>query len=77
MTLLRRHPVVVLTDDRSSTIAEAASGTVQRPTELHAKFSKTLEKILMKSLAKNPDDRYASAKSFGDDLRAFIAQRKK
>jgi serine/threonine protein kinase len=77
MTLLRRHPVVVSTDDRSSTIAEAASGTVQRPTELHPKFSKPLEKILMKSLAKDPDDRYETAKSFGDDLRAFIAQRKK
>ncbi len=75
MTLLRRHPVVISTADRSSTIAEAASGTVQRPTELHAKFSKTLEKILMKSLAKNPDDRYMTAKEFGDDLRAFIAHR--
>ena len=35
MTLLRKHPVVVSTDDRSAAIEEAAHGTVQPPTELN------------------------------------------
>ena len=51
MTLLRRHPVVVTKDDRSAAIAEAARGTVQAPSELNPNFSKTLEKILLRSLA--------------------------
>ncbi|QDT09708.1 protein kinase domain-containing protein [Planctomycetes bacterium K23_9] len=75
MTLLRRHPVVVSTDDRSAAIKEAASGSVERPTKLNPNFSKTLEKILLKSLAHDPDDRYASAADFADDLRAFASNR--
>ena len=77
MTLLRRHPVVETTEDRSSTIAEAAKGTVQRPTDVHPKFSKALEQILLKSLAKDPDERYSTAKRFGEDLRTFVANRAK
>lgn len=77
MILLRRHPVVVSPDDRSAAIEEVAAGTVQPPTELNPKFSKTLEKILLKALARRPDDRYANAKDFGDELRAFIARREK
>ncbi len=77
MTLLRRHPVVVSPDDRSAAIEEVAAGTVRPPTELNPKFSQKLEQILLKSLARNPDQRYATAQEFADDLRAFIANRKK
>ncbi len=75
MTLLRRHPVVITTDDRSAAIKEAASGTVELPTKLSPKFSKTLEKILLKSLAHEPCDRYTSASEFAEDLRRFAANR--
>ncbi|MGB7347795.1 MAG: protein kinase [Pirellulaceae bacterium] len=75
MTLLRRHPVVVSTDDRSAAIKEAASGTVELPTKLNPNFSKTLEKILLKSLAHDPDKRYDTAADFAYDLRAFAAKR--
>ncbi len=75
MTLLRRHPVVVTTDDRSAAIKEAASGTVELPTKLNPNFSKTLEQILLKSLAHDPNDRYASASEFAEDLRRFAANR--
>ncbi|NND97215.1 MAG: protein kinase [Pirellulaceae bacterium] len=77
MTLLRRHPVVVSPDDRTAAISEVAAGTVQPPSELNPNFSKRLEKILMKSLARNPDDRYSKAKELGDALRDFIADRAK
>ena len=77
MTLLRRHPVVVSQDDRSAAIEEVAAGTVRPPTELNPKFSKSLEKILLKSLALDPEDRYATAQEFADDLRAFVAKREK
>lgn len=77
MTLLRRHPVVSTADDRSAAIEEVAIGSVQPPTELNPKFSKSLERILLKSLALRPSDRYATAKELGDDLRSFIAKRKK
>lgn len=77
MTLLRRHPVVVTAEDRAAAINEVAAGTVQPPTELNPKFSKRLEKILMKSLARERDDRYANASDFAADLRAFITKRSK
>ena len=77
MTLLRRHPVVVSPDDRTAAIEEVAAGSVQPPTELNPRFSKSLEAILLKALARDPDDRYASAQEFGDAIRAFIANRKK
>jgi len=77
MTLLRRHPVVVSTEDRFAALNEVVVGSVQRPSELSPNFSKTLEKILMKSLARDPDDRYANAMDLGNDLRAFIAKRTK
>lgn len=76
MALLRRHPVVVSKHDREAAIEEAASGKVQPPRELNPKFSKTLEKILMKSLAQAPEQRYASALEFGNALRAFTSRRK-
>lgn len=77
MALLRRHPVVESPDDRSATISEVAAGSVQPPTELNPKFSKSLEKILLKTLAPLPEDRYATAKDLGDDLREFVAKRTK
>ena len=75
MTLIRRHPVVVSPDDRTAAIEEVAAGSVQPPTELNPKFSKSLEKILLKSLARDPDDRYQTASEMGDALRGFIADR--
>lgn len=75
MTLLRRHPVVVSTGDRSAAIKEAAMGTVELPTTLNPNFSKLLEKILLKSLASDPNERYETAQEFAADLRNFVANR--
>ena len=52
MMLLRRHPVVANTEDRTAAIDALRSGTVRPPRELNPKFSKLLERILLKSLAR-------------------------
>ena len=77
MLLLRKHPMVHRSSDRSEAIKEVAEGTVQPPTELNPNFSKTLEKILLKALAREPDERYATAEDLGADLRDFIQRREK
>jgi serine/threonine protein kinase len=73
--LLRRHPHRVNMKDRWQTIREIAGGQVRRPREIRPDFSREMESILMKSLAENPDDRYATAAEFGAELRRFIKER--
>jgi eukaryotic-like serine/threonine-protein kinase len=73
--LLRRHPHRVNMKDRWQTIREIAGGQVRRPREIRPDFSREMEGILMKSLAENPEDRYATAADFGAELRRFIKER--
>lgn len=73
--LVRRHPHDMNRKDRSAAINEVAYGDVRRPSEVKPEFNPDLERILMKAIARDPDDRYATAAELARDLRCF-AQRK-
>lgn len=73
--LVRRHPHDMNRKDRSAAINEVAYGDVRRPSEVKPEFDPDLERILMKAIARDPDDRYATAAELARDLRCF-AQRK-
>jgi len=74
IALVRRHPHDVARETRSNAIQEVAHGIARRPREIKPDFDPELERILLKSLAQTPDDRYATATALADDLRAFAAQ---
>jgi serine/threonine protein kinase len=46
-------------------------GNVPRPRSVDSRLDPKLETILLKALAHNPDERYASASDLGKDLRAY------
>ncbi len=46
-------------------------GHVPRPREIDSSIAAELERILLKALAREPEDRYASAGELGAELRAF------
>lgn len=73
--LVRRNPYNVKRSDQWGTIREVAEGRPRRPSELRPGFDGELESIIMKSLAHNPDDRYATAGEFGKALRRFLKER--
>lgn len=47
---------------------------VPPPSDLMNKYPPELERIVMRALATNPDDRYASCRAFQEDLEAFMGQ---
>ncbi|HQX50215.1 MAG TPA: protein kinase [Planctomycetaceae bacterium] len=69
--LVRRHPHDMNRKDRSAAINEVAYGDARRPSEVKPGFDPDLEKILMKAIARDPDDRYATAAELARDLRSF------
>ncbi len=72
MMLVRRHPHHVDMNDRWKTLREIAEGQVSRPSEVKPKFDREVERILMKALAEDPNDRYATAGDFGKDIISFL-----
>jgi eukaryotic-like serine/threonine-protein kinase len=75
LMLLRRHPHKVDVRDRWRTIRQIAEGRVRKPSEVRPDFNRDLEAILMKALAEEPENRYATAAEFGDSLLGFLRQR--
>jgi serine/threonine protein kinase len=75
LMLLRRHPHKVDVRDRWRTIRQIAEGRVRKPSEVRPDFNRDLEAILMKALAEEPENRYATAAEFGDALLNFLRQR--
>lgn len=73
--LLRRHPLRIVHGDQIATLRAIAEGAARPPSELHPKFNKQLEAIIMKALASDPDDRFASAADFGNAIRRFLDDR--
>lgn len=72
IALVRRHPHDVGKESRSDAIHEVAHGEVRRPSEIKPELHPELDRILMKSLAHDPTDRYQSAAALAQDLRKFI-----
>ncbi|MDH3717777.1 MAG: protein kinase, partial [Planctomycetota bacterium] len=65
--MVRRHPHKVSKKDRWQTIREIAEGRIRLPSELVPDFDAELEKIIMKAIADDPQDRYQSAGEFGSE----------
>jgi len=63
-------------EDRSDyKVMEAiVNGATPRPSERDPDYPPDLERIVLKCLAKNPDDRYRDARSLQGDLERFAAQ---
>jgi DNA-binding response OmpR family regulator len=73
--LIRKHPHKVDQDDRWNTIRAIAVGKPRLPTELRPEFNRELERIMMRALAENPNDRYATAAEFAAAIRRFLKKR--
>ena len=73
--LLRRHPHRIDHGDHIATIRAIAEGRVRPPRDVHPGFNSDLEKILMKALESDPEQRYASAADFGTAIRTFLEKR--
>lgn len=59
--------------DRSKLIRKIADFEVSPPSQLNADIPRDLNTITMKAIARDPADRYQSAREMGDDLQRFIA----
>ena len=73
--LVRKHPHKINQDDRWQTIREIASGQPRSPRDLRPDFNRELERIMMKALASNREERYATAGEFGAEIRRFLKER--
>ncbi|HEX2474969.1 MAG TPA: protein kinase [Lacipirellulaceae bacterium] len=73
--LVKKHPHKINQDDRWQTIREIAEGRARLPSELRPGFNRELERIMMKALAENRDERYATASEFAVEIRRFLRNR--
>jgi serine/threonine protein kinase/Flp pilus assembly protein TadD len=72
--LLTLHPVWEGTD-RRELLRQIAWEEPRPPARLNKEIPTELETIVLKALAKEPSERYASAQEFGDDLQRFLEDR--
>lgn len=72
IALVRRHPHDVSRREWSDAIREVARGTVHRPSEFKTDFDPELERILMKALAPDPNDRYQTGREMAADLKRCV-----
>ncbi len=59
--------------DRLNLVEQIKSAEPVRPRGIDAQIPRDLETIILKSIDKDPDRRYASAEMMSDDLRRFLA----
>jgi len=62
-------------DDLVQILRRVMDALVVRPSQLKPEIPRDLETICLKCLAKDPKDRYASAKAFADDLLCWLEGR--
>ena len=62
-------------DDKQAILREIAFDEPRPPRQLDRSFPFELETILLKTLAKNPEEQYATAGAFAEDLRRFLEQK--
>jgi serine/threonine protein kinase/Flp pilus assembly protein TadD len=61
--------------DRPRLIDQARNETPSRPRQIDARIPRNLETIVLKAMAREPGDRYATAELLAEDLRLFLADR--
>ncbi len=61
--------------DRLKLIEQIASGAVPKPRSIDAKIPIDLETIVLKAMARDPGERYVSARALAEDLERFLADR--
>jgi serine/threonine protein kinase/WD40 repeat protein len=59
--------------DRLKLIEQIKEENPERPRALDPRIPRDLETIVLKAIAKDPQDRYSSADTLGEDLRRFLA----
>ncbi len=72
--LLTLRPAFVETD-RSRLIDQVLHAEPPHPRQLERRIPRDLETIVLKAMAKEPRDRYATAAQMAEDLRRFVADR--
>ena len=72
--LLTLKPIFV-GEDRRTLLRKIELHDPKAPSKLDAKIPRDLETIILKSLNKDPQDRYASAKGMADDLERFLTHK--
>ena len=72
--LLTLQPVFA-GDDRQTLLQQVAFDAPRPPRQVERNLPAALDTILLKSLAKNPSERYATAGALADDLRRFLEQK--
>jgi tetratricopeptide (TPR) repeat protein len=70
--LLTLQPVFTA-GDRNALLWQIAWEEATPPRRLHKSIPVELETIVLKALAKSPDERYATAQEMADDLRRFLS----
>jgi serine/threonine protein kinase/Flp pilus assembly protein TadD len=61
--------------DRNELLAKIATQEPRMPRRLNAAIPKDLETIVLKSMAKNPQERYLTAEDLAEDLKRFMDDR--
>jgi serine/threonine protein kinase/WD40 repeat protein len=61
--------------DRARLIMRVSSEEPQRPRKLDPRIPKDLETIVLRTMSKDPGDRYQTAEEVAEDLRRFLAYR--
>ncbi|HEY5993850.1 MAG TPA: protein kinase [Gallionellaceae bacterium] len=59
-------------DDANSVMYQIVNEAPHKPSSLNSKLPEMMDNIVLKCLAKKPQDRYQNAKDLGDDLRACL-----
>ncbi|MBV8779904.1 MAG: protein kinase [Phycisphaerae bacterium] len=76
LLLIGHHPHKLNRTDNWEVMRSIADGEVRRPSIFQPKISPVLEGVLMKALAREPENRYASAGELGADLEKCLATTK-
>jgi serine/threonine protein kinase len=62
-------------EDRQELLRQIAFDEPRQPRQVNARLPQDLETIVLKSIEKNPADRYTTAQELADDLRRFVDDR--
>ncbi|MEM6474038.1 MAG: protein kinase, partial [Planctomycetota bacterium] len=73
--LLKTHPHPIESRESREIIRTIATSEARSPNLIKPNFNSRLSQILMKALAKNPQDRFTSAGDFAEALQRFLERK--